>query len=80
MAELTGRDQDRVQQLLDLRVASFGLVEHFADEVDRSLHFVCMPSLLALDDDGRTDNPGHCSNVDQECFAGLWYGHNWRRS
>jgi hypothetical protein len=58
MAELVGCDQDCVQQLLDMRIPSLGLIQDFANEVNRSLDLVCMPSLLALDDNSHANNPG----------------------
>jgi hypothetical protein len=54
MAQFARGDQDSVQQLLDLRIAGFGLVEDLANEVYWSLDHVNMPELLALDDAGRT--------------------------
>jgi hypothetical protein len=63
MAELAGRNQDYVQQLLDLGIPSLGLIQDLVDEVNRSLDLVCMPSLLTLNDNSRTDNPRGRSNA-----------------
>jgi hypothetical protein len=65
MAELVGCNQDCVQQLLDLGIPSLGLVQDLADEVNRSLDLVRMPSLLALNDNSRADNSGGRSDVNQ---------------
>ena len=65
MAELPGRNKDSVQQLLDLWISSLRLVQDFADEVDRVLNFIGVPSFFSFNDDGSTDDMVGCSNVDQ---------------
>ena len=50
VAQLPGRDEDRVEEFLHLRIAQFGLTESFTDEVDGSLYFVDMARLVLFDD------------------------------
>jgi hypothetical protein len=63
MAQFARGDQDSVQQILDVWIAGFGLIEDLANEVHWSLDLVHMPDLLALDNDGRTKNPISCRDV-----------------
>jgi hypothetical protein len=58
-----------VEQLLDLRVADFGLGKHFADEVDWPLDEQCMPFFSSLDYDRGADHLSGCGYVDQEGFS-----------
>jgi hypothetical protein len=53
MFQLARCNQDGVDQFLNLRVPSFGLVEHLADEVNRALDFVHVAGFLTLDHDDR---------------------------
>ena len=64
MAELLGCDQDSVQQLLDLRIASLRLVQDFANEIHWALDFVRMSSLFLFDDDCCADHPVSRHDVD----------------
>ena len=64
MAELARRDQNGIQQLLNLRVMSFGLIKNLTDEVDRTLHLIGVSDLLALDDDSCANDTRSCGNVD----------------
>ena len=64
MAELLGHDQDSVQQLLDLRIASLRLIQDLADEIHRALDFILMPDLFTLDNDGCADHLVSRRNVD----------------
>ena len=65
MAELPGRNKDSVKQFLDLRIPNLRLIQDFADEVDRALNFIGMPSFFSFNDDGSTDDTIGCSDVDQ---------------
>ena len=49
-----------------LRVACFGVVKDFANEINRPLDLVGVSDLFAFDHDGRANNPRCSSNVDQE--------------
>jgi hypothetical protein len=40
MFQLLGCNQYGIDQLLNLRVPDFGLIEHLADEVNKALDFV----------------------------------------
>jgi hypothetical protein len=51
MFQLSGCNQYGVDQLLNLWVPSFGLIEHLADEVNRALDFVNVAGFLTLDQD-----------------------------
>ena len=50
VAQLLGRDEDRVEEFLHLRIAQLGLTEYFTDEVDGSLYFVDMTGFVLPDD------------------------------
>jgi hypothetical protein len=58
-----------VEQLLDLRVADFGLRKHFSNEVDWPLDEQCMPVFLSLDYNRDTDHLSGRGYVDQEGFS-----------
>jgi hypothetical protein len=64
MAQFVRSDKDSIEQLLDLGIMGLRLIEYFADEVHCSLDLVYMLDLLALDDDGSTNYPISCSNVE----------------
>jgi hypothetical protein len=57
VVKLSGCYQDCVEQFLNLRVPSFGLIQDFADEVDWVLNFVSMSSLFLLDNNSRANYP-----------------------
>ena len=63
MAQLPGRDEDRVEEFLHLRIAQFGLTESFTDEVDWSLYFVDMARLVSFDDQGSDDHVRSCRDI-----------------
>ena len=78
VTELTRRDQDGVQQLLDLRITSLGLIKNLTDEIYRTLHLIGVPGLLAFDHDSCADDARDSGNVDQESFIRPWCRHDRR--
>ena len=52
VAQLLGRDEDRVEEFLHLRIAQLGLAKYFTDEVYELLYFVDMARLVSFDDQG----------------------------
>jgi len=64
VAELARRNQDDVQQLLDLRIMSLGFIENLADEVYWTLHLIGVPGLLTFDHNGRADDARSSGDVD----------------
>jgi hypothetical protein len=64
MEQLPFGDQDGVQELLDLGVASLGIGQDFAYEVYRVLHLEGMPLLLPLHDYSGADHLHHRCNVE----------------
>jgi hypothetical protein len=66
MFQLSRCNQYGVDQLLNLRVPRFGLIEHFADEVNRALDFVHMAMFLTLDHDDYGDHAIGGRNVEQK--------------
>jgi hypothetical protein len=69
VSQLLPRQDHRVEQLLDLWVASFRLGKYFTDEVDRPLDGQCMPFFSSLDYDRGADHLSTRSYVDQEGFS-----------
>ena len=65
VAQLLGRDEDRVEEFLHLRIAQLGLTEYFTDEVDGSLYFVDMARLVSFDDQGSADHVHSCRDVEE---------------
>ena len=65
MAELARCDQNGVEQLLNLRVMSFGLINNLTDEVYRMLNLIGVPGLLAFDDDSCANDVRSGGDVDQ---------------
>ena len=65
MVELARRDQNGVQQLLNLRVTSFGLIKNLVDEVDRTLHLIGVFDFLTLNDDSCANDARSGGDVDQ---------------
>ena len=65
VAQLLGRDEDRVEEFLHLRIAQLGLTEYFTDEVDGSLYFVDMARLVSFDDQGSADHVRSCRDVEE---------------
>ena len=78
MAELARHDQNGVQQLLNLRVTSFGLIKNLTDEVDQTLYRIGVSNFLMLDDDSWANNVRSGGDVDQYGFVWLRHHHDWR--
>jgi hypothetical protein len=66
MFQLSGCNQYGVDQLLNLRVPGFGLIEHLADEVNRALDFVHVAGFLTLDHDDYEDHVIGGHNVEKK--------------
>jgi hypothetical protein len=66
MFQLLGCNQYDVDQLLNLWVPSFGLIEHLVDEVDRALDFVHVARFFTLDHDDCGDHVIDGRNVEKK--------------
>jgi hypothetical protein len=64
VAELAPREDHRIQQLLDLRVARLGVGQDFADVIDRPLDWQGVPFLRALHHDYGADHLGGRGHVE----------------
>jgi hypothetical protein len=80
MFQLSGCNQDGVDQLLNLWVLGFGLIEHFADEVNRALDFVHVAGFLTLDHNDCGDHAVGGRNVEKKDVVFLRSSKDWRRS
>jgi hypothetical protein len=80
MFQLLGCNQDGIDQLLNLQVPSFGLIEHFADEVNRALDFVHVAGFLPLDHNDYGDHAVGGRNVEKKDVIFLRSSNDWRRS
>lgn len=78
LAELSGRNQDCIQELLDLQIPSLGLIQDFTDEIDWALDLVCMSCILSFNNNSCANHLGGCCNVDQEGLIRLWRYHDRR--
>jgi hypothetical protein len=79
MFQLLGCNQYSIDQLLNLRVPGFGLIEHRADEVNRALDFVHVAGFLTLDHDGCGDHTISGRNVEKKNVVFLRGCKDWRR-
>jgi hypothetical protein len=79
MFQLSGCNQDGVDQFLNLRVPSFRLIEHFADEANRALDFVHVVGFLTLDHDDCGDHTIGGRNVEKKNVIFLRGCKDWRR-
>jgi hypothetical protein len=79
MFPLLGCNQDGVDQLLNLRVPRFGLVEYLTDEVNRVLDFVNMAGFLTLDHDDCGDHTVSGGNIEEKDIIFLRSSKDWRR-
>jgi hypothetical protein len=66
MFQLSACNQYGIDQLLNLRVPGFGLIEHLADKVNRALDFVHMAGSLMLDHDDCGDHAIGGRNVEKK--------------
>jgi hypothetical protein len=66
MFQLSGCNQDGIDQFLNLRVPGFGLIEHLTDEVNRALDFVNVVGFLTLDHDDCRDHAVGGLNVEKK--------------
>jgi hypothetical protein len=66
MFQLSGCNQDSVDQLLNLRVPGFGLIEYLTDEVNKMLDFVNMAGFLTLDHDDCGDHTISGHNIEEK--------------
>jgi hypothetical protein len=71
VAQLAPREDHRVQQLLDLRVAHLGVRQDLADVIDRLLDRQGVPFLRALHYDHSADNLGGRGHVELQGLAVL---------
>jgi hypothetical protein len=79
MFQLLGYNQDGVDQLLNLWVPGFRLIEDLADEVNRALDFVHVAGFLTLDHDDCGDHAIGGRNVDKKNIVFLRGCKDWRR-
>jgi hypothetical protein len=79
MFQLSGCNQDGIDQLLNLRVPIFGLIEHLTDEVNRVLDFVHVAGFLMIDHDDCGDHVIGCRNVEKKNIVLLRGYKDWRR-
>jgi hypothetical protein len=77
VSQLSPRQDHRVQQLLNLWVAGFGLGQYLADEVDWPLDGQCMPLFSSLNHNRGANHLSGRGDLDQEGFSGSW-GHQDR--
>ena len=61
-----------------MRITSFGLIKDLADEVDRTLHLIGVPGLLAFEHNGCVDDTRSNGDVNQESFIWPWRHHDQR--
>jgi hypothetical protein len=66
MFQLLGYNQDGVDQLLNLRIPRFGLIEYLTDEVNRALDFVNVAGFLMLDHDDCGDHTISGGNIEEK--------------
>jgi hypothetical protein len=79
MFQLSGYNQDGIDQLLNLWVPGFGLIEHLANEVNRALDFVHLAGFLTLDHDDCGDHAIGGRNVEKKNVIFLGGCKDWRR-
>jgi hypothetical protein len=77
--QLLGCNQDGVDQLLNLRVPGFGLVEYLANEVNRVLDFVNVAKFLMLDHDDCRDHAISGRNIEEKDIVFLRSSKDWWR-
>ena len=65
-------DENRIEELLYLRVAQLGLAEYFTDEVDGSLYLVHVTWLILFDNQGHTDHVGSRRDLEEQSLSVFW--------
>jgi hypothetical protein len=79
MFQLSRCNQDDVDQLLNLRVPRFGLIEYLADEVNRALNFVNVAGFLTLNHDDCRDHAISGHNIEEKDIVFLRSSKDWWR-
>jgi hypothetical protein len=79
MFQLSGYNQDGIDQLLNLQVSSFGFIDHLADEVNRALDFIHVARFLTLDHDDCGDHAISGCNIEKKNVIFLRGCKDWRR-
>jgi hypothetical protein len=74
-----GCNQDGIDQLLNLRVPGFGLVECLTNEVNRALDFVNVVRFLTLDHDDSRDHMISGRNIEEKDVVFLRSSKDGRR-
>ena len=74
-------DENRIEELLYLRVAQLGLAEYFTNEVDGSLYLVHVTWLILFDNQGHTDHVGSHRDLEEQSLSVFWRcedGWSWK--
>jgi hypothetical protein len=79
MFQLSGCNLDGIDQLLNLRVPRFGLIEYLTDEVNRAMDFVNMAGFLTLDHDDCGDHAISGRNIEKKDIVFQRSSKDWRR-
>jgi hypothetical protein len=79
MFQLLGCNHDGVDQLLNLWVPGFELIEHLTDEVNKALDFVHVVGFLMLDHDDCGDHTIGGRSVEKKNVIFLRGYKDWRR-
>jgi hypothetical protein len=77
MFQLSGCNQDGVDQLLNLKVPRFGLIEYLLDEVNRALDFINLVRFLTLDHDDCRDHAISGRNIEEKDIVFLRSSKDW---
>jgi hypothetical protein len=77
MFQLSGCNQDGVDQLLNLRVPGLGLIEYLSDEVNRALDFVNVDGFLTLNHDDCRDHAISGRNIEEKEIVFLRSSKDW---
>jgi hypothetical protein len=79
MFQLSGCNQDGIDQLLNLGVSGFGLVKYLTDEVNRALDFINVVGFLTLDHDDYGDHAISGRDIEKKGVISLRSSKDWRR-
>jgi hypothetical protein len=63
MAQLPRYNQDGIEQLLQMWVTSLGVIEHLANEINRSLDRISSADLWSFDNNGHANHSIGCRDV-----------------